>query len=64
MSKTRRERIESVLSDMVSDLLYYDRKEDWDLPRGAIEKAIKHGEITIEEMINLFETELRKGLTD
>ena len=60
--KTRRERIIAILSDSIIDLLYYDRKEDEDLPRGGIEEAIKAGEITVDEMIKIWSAELRDGL--
>lgn len=62
MARTKREIIENTVSDMVSDFLYYDRKEDMDLPRGAIEEAIKNNEITTDEIIRMFIDELRKGI--
>jgi hypothetical protein len=62
--KTRRERIIDILSDSIIDLLYYDRKEDEDLPKGGIEEAIKAGEITVEEMIAIWSAELIDGLGD
>ena len=54
MSKTRRQRIQAAVSDMVGDFLYYDRKEDEDLPRGSIEEAVAAGEITKQEIIDAF----------
>jgi hypothetical protein len=56
--KTRREHILMVVEDLVSDFLYYDRKEDEDLPRGAIEEAIQAKEITVNEIV----TEFRKHM--
>ena len=56
--KSIRDKILTVLSDAVLDFMVYDRKEDEDLPRGAIEAAIEAGEITIEDMVNCFRTEL------
>lgn len=50
------------IDDGVSDLLYYDRKEDEDLPRGVIEDAVRDGVVTVEEMVAQFETSLRIGL--
>lgn len=35
--KTRRQLIENTIDDLVSNFLYYDRKEDEDLPREEIE---------------------------
>jgi len=56
--KTRREWIENTVKDLVADLLYYDRKEDEDLPRGAIEEAVSAGEITKAEIVELFSQQL------
>jgi len=52
---------ESILlkvDDLVSDFLYYDRKEDEELPRGEIEKAINNGDITIDEIVSYFKLKL------
>lgn len=51
---TRKEKILGLVSDAVSDLMYYDRKEDDDLPRGSIQEAIENGEITVDEMVRAF----------
>ena len=64
MSKSRRELILDTVSDLVSNLLWYDRKEDEDLPRGEIEAAIAAGEITVEEIVVAFAAELSGGLPD
>jgi hypothetical protein len=56
--QTKRELIFNTLEDLVSNFLYYDRKEDEDLPKGAIEKAIKDGEITVAEIVVEFEKQL------
>lgn len=56
--KTRREIIESTLDDLVSDFLYYDRKEDEELPRGEVEAAIEAGEITVDEIVERFRKEV------
>ena len=50
----RRESILITIDDLVGDFLYYDRKEDPDLPRGAIEEAIALGEVTIGEIVSRF----------
>lgn len=57
-----RERIIGVVSDNVSDLLYYDRKGDEDLPVGSIEKAILDGVISIEEIVEIFRDNLKRCL--
>lgn len=57
--KTRRYYILAAVSDLVADLLYYDRKEDEDLPRGAINEAVAAGEITWDEIIAEFAKNLK-----
>ena len=51
-----------MIEDMISDFLYYDRKEDEDLPRGEIEKMVKSGELTVDEIVEKFREELTKGV--
>ena len=58
------ENIENTIEDLVSDFLYYDRKEDEDLPIWAIQKAIKDGLITKEQIIKKFEESLNEGLSE
>lgn len=52
------------VSDLVGDFLYYGRKEDEDLPRGEIEKAIKDGVISVDEICEHFKKKLIDGLED
>jgi hypothetical protein len=59
---TRRERIESHLDDMITDLFYYDRKEDENLPVGSIEEAVKAGEITEAEIVERVAARVREAL--
>jgi hypothetical protein len=47
-----------MISDMMADFLYYDRKEDSNVPVGAIEEAIRTGVISIDEMVEQFKDEL------
>ena len=56
--------IENTLKDLVGAFLYYDRKEDEELPRGEIEKAIANGNVSIDEICQLFRNELVNGLLD
>lgn len=49
-------------SDLVGKFLYYDRQEDEDLPVGAIERAIKDGEITVDEIVGYFRNEIEKSI--
>ena len=48
------------VSDLASDLLYYDRKEDEELGVGDIEKAIEDGVITVDEIVDKFKNEFKK----
>lgn len=50
--------IKMTIIDSVQDFVYYDRKDDEDLPRGAIEQAIDSGEITIDDIVNQFKESL------
>ena len=54
--------LEGIITDMVSNLVYYDRKEDEDLPCGEIERMIKDGELTIDEMVDAFKIELTRAV--
>ena len=47
---------------MVLKFTYYDRKEDDDLPIGAIDRAVRRKNITIEEMTEQFDKSLRKSM--
>lgn len=54
--------LKDVITDLVSDFLYYDRKEDEDLPEGEIQSAIERGDLTVNQIAATFERELRNGL--
>lgn len=54
MSKTRRELILESVEDLTMKLLNDDRKEDEELPRGAIEDALRNKEITFDEIADTF----------
>jgi archaellum biogenesis protein FlaJ (TadC family) len=43
-----------LIDNAVTDLLYYDREEDAQLGVGEIERMVKEGEITLDEMYNAF----------
>ncbi len=59
---TRRERLRKVLKtttdDLVSSLLYYDRKEDEQLDRDDIEEMFREGIVTIDEVASWFSASL------
>jgi len=58
----KRDLILGTIEDLISDFLYYDRKEDEELFRGDIEEAIESGVVTIEEIVEKFSNELKKNL--
>ena len=57
---SRREKILAMTSDLAGRFLYYDRKEDSEFPVGAIEEAIDSGEVSLDEIVEVFRTELAK----
>lgn len=57
-------RILGLVDDAVSDLLYYDRKNDEEISSDAIDKAVRDGVISIDEMVQKFRDCLVKGLRD
>ena len=54
--------IEATIKDLVADFLYYDRKEDESLPMNEIEKEIENGNLSVSDIVNVFEIELKKNL--
>lgn len=55
----RRKNILNTAHDLMANFLYYDRKEDEELPPGSIEAAIIDGTVTCDEILEIF----RKALT-
>lgn len=51
---SRREIIQRTISDLALDFVSYDRKSDEELPRGSIEEAIVAGEVSVDEMVDMF----------
>lgn len=56
-----KEIILGTVGNLVTDFMYYDRKEDDELPSGAIEKAIAAGVITTTEIAEKFRSELESS---
>lgn len=52
--KPTKQDVLNTISDLVSGFLYYDRKEDETLPRGAIEALVESGKITVDEIVGAF----------
>ncbi len=57
-----RDLTQATVSDMINMLLYYDRRDDEELPPGAIEMAIGHGAFTQDDMVRWFAEALEKGI--
>ena len=53
-----KQKILNTISDLCSRFLYYDRKEDEELSVKKLNKAVKNGEITIDEMVSEFRRHL------
>lgn len=62
MAKTRADTIMVTVDDVVLRLLVYDRKEDEDLPYGAIQEAVRNGELTEEDIVDRFKKNLHDRL--
>lgn len=58
----RRKAIADEVDTMVAKFLYYDRKEDEELPVGSIEEALATGEITVADLVSWFLRGLNAGL--
>lgn len=54
----------NTVKDLVANFLWYDRKEDEELGRGEIEKAIDSGIITVDEITSIFRQELIDSLLE
>jgi len=62
MSDVKKTILDSI-DDVVGDFMYYDRKEDEDLPLGAIEEALKAGDITYNEIVDRFKQKIYEVLS-
>lgn len=59
LEKARKQTILNRVSDLVSNLLYYDRKFDEDLGPDEIEEALAAGEIKVRDIVDHFYLKLR-----
>ena len=50
--------IKHIIKDGVLNMWAYDRKDDEEMPKGSIEKAVKDGIVTIDEMVEWFREEI------
>lgn len=55
-----KQHILDVASDSILDFMAYDRKEDDELPRGAIQDAVKRGVISYDEIAAHMRKELER----
>ena len=62
MADSRHQTIMATVDDLALDFVAYDRKEDEELPRGAIEEALAASEVTIAQIVRRFEGALRTHL--
>ena len=53
-----KQHILAIVSDLVTDFLYYDRKEDEEVGPEVIEQAVANGVITADEIVERFRDEL------
>jgi hypothetical protein len=58
--KTRRQKILDVVDDLGGNFLYYDRKEDEELPPKSVEEAVAAGEVTLDEIVEGFRRSLER----
>lgn len=56
-----KEIIMNTIEDLVSDFVYYDRKEDEDLSREQLKDAVTSGEVTVDEMVAAFREHLENA---
>jgi len=58
----KKEGLLGLVEDSVSELIYYGRKGDEDVPRGSFESAVGSGLITIDELVEHFRKHLTEAL--
>lgn len=52
----------NVWADLMLNVLYYDRKEDDELPQGKTEELISRGFVSVNELMELVRTDLEKAV--
>jgi hypothetical protein len=57
MNEEIKQLITNTIKDLVSDFLYYDRKEDEDLGLDEIKYAFENKLITIDECVEIFKND-------
>jgi hypothetical protein len=51
-----------VAKDLMSNFLYYNRKEDDEFPVGSVERAIISRKISIDEILGVFKKEIEESV--
>jgi hypothetical protein len=64
MAKSIKETILLIISDLVADFCYYDRKEDEELSEAQLDQAVADGTVTIDEMVAEFRKHLENTYPD
>lgn len=63
-SNNVRDLIKRNIEDSAKDLLYYNRKEDEDLPLGLIEQCIKDDIISIDYIVDVYKNALIENINE
>lgn len=59
-----RKLILDTVSDLGGDFMYYNRKHDEQLPLGMIQKGVRIGAVSINEIVDRFRAEVAKGIEE
>lgn len=59
---SRRQLILDTAADLAKNFIIYGRIEDEDLPGGEIEDALEAGEVTLDDILIAFRTQLTEEL--
>lgn len=62
--RTKLDTLSAIIADMVSNLMYYNRKEDEDFPVGQLENMIEDGQVSIDEIVDCFRANLTRRMMD
>jgi len=52
------DRLFGALDRLASNLIYYDRKEDDELPVGRLEQLLREGHVTVDDIVKEFRSHL------
>jgi hypothetical protein len=63
-AEEKKELFLAIIEDVISDYLYYDRKNDDDLSIGDVNGLIESGCVTIDDVIDKFTTYLKECLSN